>query len=216
MAHGRTDGPDAADPAAPAHRPGGTPGGTPDSDAPGAPGPQDAAAAEFVERFASTMATSGLPRMASRVFATLIAARSRGLTAAQLKDSLGVSAGAVSGAVRWLAQVGLITRSTVAGTRQDLYIAESDSFVTLMTQDMRSLRSWREELRAGAEALGADSVPGRRMGEALEFFTFLDDEMPGLLQRWQEHRRRLRDGRGEPDRDGDGQEGAGTGAALNS
>lgn len=153
-------------------------------------GPQDAAVAEFVERFASTMAASGLPRMASRVFATLIAARSRGLTAAQLKDSLGVSAGAVSGAVRWLGQVGLITRSTVTGTRQDLYIAESDSFVTLIMQDMRSLRSWREELRAGAEALGADSVPGRRMGEALEFFAFLEGEMPGLLQRWEEHRRR--------------------------
>lgn len=196
MPDGRADAPAAADRNA-------RPGADGQDGAPGT----DAAAAEFVERFASTMATSGLPRMASRVFATLIAAESRGLTAARLKDSLGVSAGAVSGAVRWLAQVGLITRSTVPGTRQDLYIAESDSFVTLMMQDIRALRSWQNDLRAGATALGPDSVAGRRMTEALEFFAFLEGELPGILQRWQDHRRRLRDGRGPRARDTDGGDG---------
>ncbi|GAA4811471.1 GbsR/MarR family transcriptional regulator [Tomitella cavernea] len=168
--------------------------------------PEDAAVAEFVERFASSMTTSGLPRMASRVFATLMAAPSRGLTAAQLKDELGVSAGAVSGAVRWLAQVGFITRSTVTGTRQDLYIAESDSFVNLMLQDIRALRAWRNDLRDGVAALGARSPAGRRMAEALEFFEFLDGELPGMIERWQELRRR----RGSAGQDGSDHDGAGT------
>lgn len=169
----------------------------PDGDAGAAPplaASEDPHAAEFVERFASSMATSGLPRMPSRVFATLIAAESRGKTSAQLKDSLGVSAGAISGAVRWLDQVGFITRSTVPGTRQDLYIAESDSFVKLMMQDVRSLRAWQTELRAGAAAFGTESVAGRRMSEALEFFEFLEGELPGMLQRWEEHRRRRNGG----------------------
>ncbi|WP_182359793.1 GbsR/MarR family transcriptional regulator [Tomitella gaofuii] len=170
------------------------------------------AAAEFVERFASSMTTSGLPRMASRVFATLMAAPSRGLTAAQLKDALGVSAGAVSGAVRWLAQVGFITRGTVSGTRQDLYIAESDSFVNLMLQDMRALRAWRNDLRDGVAALGADSPAGRRMAEALEFFEFLEGELPGILERWRALRRR----RGGAGQDRSGHDEAGTGDALNA
>src|SRR5699024_12229257 len=59
MPDGRADAPAAADRNA-------RPGADGQDGAPGT----DAAAAEFVERFASTMATSGLPRMASRVFAT--------------------------------------------------------------------------------------------------------------------------------------------------
>jgi hypothetical protein len=54
------------------------------------------AVARFVERFASVLEESGMPRMPSRVFAALLATDSGRATAAELADGLRVSAAAVS------------------------------------------------------------------------------------------------------------------------
>jgi hypothetical protein len=50
---------------------------------------------------------------------------------------------------------------------------------------------YEQTMAAGVDALGADRPGGRRLDESREFFAFLRAEMPGLLERWREHRRRL-------------------------
>jgi DNA-binding transcriptional regulator GbsR (MarR family) len=57
-------------------------------------------AARFIERFASVMEESGIPRMPARVFAALLATDSGRLTSSELAELLQVSPAAVSGAVR--------------------------------------------------------------------------------------------------------------------
>jgi hypothetical protein len=40
----------------------------------------------------------------------------------------------------------------------------------------------------GAATLGPDTPAGRRLDEMHDFFAFMSEEMPGLLERWRAHR----------------------------
>ena len=67
--------------------------------------------ARFVERFGAMLEEGGVPRMPARVFSALLATDSGRLTAAELAEQLKISPAAVSGAVRYLIQVRLVTAS---------------------------------------------------------------------------------------------------------
>lgn len=66
----------------------------------------------FVERFAADLTEAGMQRMASRVFACLLASEEGALTSAELSERLQASPAAISGAVRYLAQVNMISLSS--------------------------------------------------------------------------------------------------------
>src|SRR4051794_8944516 len=72
--------------------------------------------ARFIERFSGVLVDGGVPRMPARVFALLLASDDGRLTAAELADELQVSPAAVSGAVRYLLQTGLIERARGPGS----------------------------------------------------------------------------------------------------
>ena len=57
--------------------------------------------------------------MPARVFAALLATDSGRLTAAELAELLQISPAAVSGAVRYLTQVGMVHREREPGSRRD-------------------------------------------------------------------------------------------------
>ena len=61
---------------------------------------------QTTEGFASVLAESGLPRMPARVFTALLFCDAGGLTSAELTELLSVSPAAISGAVRYLSQLG--------------------------------------------------------------------------------------------------------------
>ena len=82
---------------------------------PAAPARDPAAVRQFIERFASLLADSGMPRMPARIFVALLTADTSSLTADELAGLLQVSPAAVSGGVRYLVQVGLVSRETEAG-----------------------------------------------------------------------------------------------------
>jgi DNA-binding transcriptional regulator GbsR (MarR family) len=90
-------------------------------------GRDDEAVRRFIERFALTMAEAGMPRMAWRVLAAILSAEDGRCTAAELAEMLRVSPAAVSGAVRYLLQVELITREREPGERRHHYRTSSDT-----------------------------------------------------------------------------------------
>lgn len=79
----------------------------------------DATASTFVERFAADMTEAGMQRMGARVFACLLASDDGALTSARLAERLRISPAAVSGAVRYLAQVRLVSREREPGSRRE-------------------------------------------------------------------------------------------------
>jgi DNA-binding transcriptional regulator GbsR (MarR family) len=146
--------------------------------------PDAASITQFIERFATSLIDIGSPRMPARVFTALLSTNSGGLTSAELADLLDISPAAVSGAVRYLSQVGLVTRERVPGTRRDRYVLFDDVWYTaLVTKDQR-LGRISAQLKTGVDLLGASSPAGRRLNENLEFFEFFESELALILERW--------------------------------
>src|SRR5262245_47418683 len=86
------------------------------------PGPRDEEGVrQFVEHMAMMLTEWGFPRMPARVLGSMMTADEDSLTAADLAERLGVSPAAISGAVRYLTHIGLISRVPVAGSRRDRY-----------------------------------------------------------------------------------------------
>jgi predicted transcriptional regulator len=147
-----------------------------------------AAVARFVERFASVFVDAGVPRMPSRVFAAILASDPGRLTAAELSDQLQASPAAISGAVRYLIQVGLILRQRDPGSRRDVYAVGDDAWYEAIVRRERLLELWSRAIGEGVEAVGPETPAGVRLSETLSFFAFLQEEMPALLERWREAR----------------------------
>jgi DNA-binding transcriptional regulator GbsR (MarR family) len=151
--------------------------------------PQDDDALRFIEQFALLLADGGIPRMAARVFACVLADDAAQLTAGELAERLQVSPAAISGAARYLIQVDLLTKAREPGARRDHYRLADDMWYEAFGHKEALLRRWEEGLLEGVELLGADSPAGRRMDETREFFAFLRSEMAPMLERWREHQR---------------------------
>ena len=80
--------------------------------------------ADFVEQTASALTAAGFPRMPARVLMALMVAETRGLTAQELGDRLGVSAAGISGAVRYLQNVGRMRSDIHHGNSTAPFIGE--------------------------------------------------------------------------------------------
>ncbi|MYT30836.1 MULTISPECIES: MarR family transcriptional regulator [unclassified Streptomyces] len=155
-------------------------------------GRDDAAVLTFVERFAAQMVDAGMQRMPARVFSCLLASDSGVLTSAELGERLQVSPAAVSGAIRYLSQVGMVSREREPGSRRDRYRVHSDQWYEALTRRDSVLTRWEDVLREGVDSLGAESAAGRRLGETLAFTEFMQQELMGMMQRWREHLEELR------------------------
>ena len=145
----------------------------------------------FVERFASVLVDAGIPRMPARVFAVLLATDSGRLTAAELSEQLQASPAAVSGGVRYLIGVGMISREGEPGSRRHHYRVPDSVWDEVITGRDRLMARWTAVLRDGIEVVGADTPAGARLAGSVEYFEFVSAELPRVLARWQDHKAAL-------------------------
>jgi predicted transcriptional regulator len=144
--------------------------------------------AEFVERFAAVLTEAGIPRMPARVFVALLVTDSGYLSASQLSRMLRISPAAVSGAVRYLIQVDLVSREREPGSRRDRYRVLDDVWYQSASRRDQVLARWDSIARQGIDILGRETPAGRRFAESVEFFEFLQKEIPAVMAKWQAHR----------------------------
>lgn len=147
-------------------------------------GRDEGAVARFVERFAADMTEAGMQRMASRVFAALLADDDGSMTSAELSEQLKISPAAVSGAINYLAQVSMVGRERDPGSRRDRYRLHNEIWYATFASRDRVLTRWEHTLREGARSLGEDTPAGARIAETAEFFEFLQTELVGVMDRW--------------------------------
>lgn len=153
---------------------------------------QERAVLRFVEQFALMLADSGIPRMAARVFAYVLADDADRYTAQELSTGLQVSPAAISGAVRYLVQVGLLGREREPGARADTYrVYDEDVWYAITARRQEGLDRALRFLSDGVELLDAARPGGRRVRETLEYYRFMHAELPEMMTRWQKHRREL-------------------------
>jgi len=157
--------------------------------------PGDASAAdphrgvEPAEQAAAMMTAAGMARMPARVMMALVAAPDGGYTAAQLGERLGVSAAAVSGAVRYLQQLHFIQRRSRPGDRRDRYEFVHDPFYSSIVGNMPVYSRLSEYIDEIAAEHDDDQGAHDRALELAEFFRFLSVRMLQIVEDWREQRR---------------------------
>lgn len=164
------------------------------SDAPTENATDTKALLEFVEHFALILSETGMPRMPARVFAYALAEDADRYTARQLAEGLGVSLGAISGAVRYLVHGGMLGKERPPGSRSDTYrLYDDDVWLAITSQRTPLLKRWREGLEMGVSAMGPNGIGGRRLRETIAFLDFMEGELPALMERWHRERQNLFD-----------------------
>jgi DNA-binding MarR family transcriptional regulator len=142
---------------------------------------------QFVERFALLLDEAGVPRMPARVFGAILVTEDGKLTAGQIADTLRVSPAAVSGAVRYLAQVGLIVKRRDPGERRDHYEVTDDLWYEAYANRDKQMEQWAQLMAEGAAAVGPETRAGWRLETSRRFFEFLRDQLPELMRKWREY-----------------------------
>jgi DNA-binding transcriptional regulator GbsR (MarR family) len=138
-----------------------------------------------VERFGQTLEAAGMPRMPARVFAYVIAEDRHTYTARDLAEGLGVSAGAISGAVRYLVEARLLLKERAPGSRGDLFrVIEGDVWGAILRSRLPLLDHMVAGVEEAIEILGNDSPGVRRLHETREFLEFNRAHTQQLIADW--------------------------------
>jgi DNA-binding transcriptional regulator GbsR (MarR family) len=149
----------------------------------------DQAVSQFTERFAGALTEMGVPRMPARVFVALLTSDAGRLTAAEIGAALQASPAAVSGAVRYLVQIGLVMRASEPGTRRLAYSVPEDVWQHMIAGRNAEMARWARILREGADLL-SDRPAAARVAETAEYFDFVVGELPGVQARWEQYKAR--------------------------
>jgi DNA-binding transcriptional regulator GbsR (MarR family) len=143
---------------------------------------------DAVERIGGSLSEAGMPRLAARVFAALLVDDDGRMTSAELSEFLDVSAGGVSGAVKYLSHLGILRRERDRGSRRDVYVVDDDAWRGSMLQHERLYRPIRQALDRATELLADHDEAHRRLTLALEFLAFLETELDALDAKWQQYK----------------------------
>ena len=104
--------------------------------------------------------------MAARVFVALLITDSGRLTAAELAEVLRISPAAVSGAVRYLVQLGLVHKERVPGSRRDYYRMPGNMWDDMLRLRNQVMSRWTALVREGINLVGPDTPATRPAGRA--------------------------------------------------
>jgi hypothetical protein len=153
------------------------------------PEPRDAEAVRhFIERLSLVLTGMGFPPMPARVWAAMMSADEDTLTPGELALRLDVSPAAISGAVRYLQQVGLVERVAMPGSRRQHYRVPAGLWHSAFLRRQESLAAFSTMAADGVRLLGPDTPAGARIAEVRDFFDFIATLYPRLLDEWQEQR----------------------------
>ncbi len=157
-----------------------------DTDGPPVEEPYSEAMAAVVERFAADLTQAGMQRMSARVFSCLLISHEQTLSSAVLAQRLQISPAAISGAVRYLAHVHLVSREREPGSRRERYRLHHDIWYEAIANRDTVLARWIATMRAAIEVVGERSPAGERLTDTTEFLEFLMAELDAILTRWKE------------------------------
>jgi DNA-binding MarR family transcriptional regulator len=126
-----------------------------------------------------------MARMPARVMMALVGSPDAGYTAAELGERLGVSAAAVSGAVRYLVSMRLIQRVSRPGDRRDRYDLTDDAWHGMLTANTPLYASLADHMDRIADDNSDAPLSVARARNTADFLRFLAARMPSLIDEWE-------------------------------
>ncbi len=140
------------------------------------------------EQAAARLTAAGMARMPARVMMALVGSPDEGYTAAELGDRLGVSAAAVSGAVRYLVSMRLIQRVSTPGERRDRYDLVDDAWAGMITANAPMYAALAGAMDDIADENADAPASVARARDVADFLRYLAERMPRLADEWRAER----------------------------
>jgi DNA-binding transcriptional regulator GbsR (MarR family) len=142
----------------------------------------------FIREVGADLANQGFPRMPALVLLALMSSEDGRLTSAEIGAQLGVSAAAISGAVKYLQLVGFIRVLTEPGGRRHVYSIGDTPWYTASLRAAPRLQDNEARMREAAAALAGRPAARERIEELADFYAFMSERLPQLLAEWNERR----------------------------
>lgn len=150
--------------------------------------PTDNRMPDGAETSAAVLTAAGFPKMPARTLMALVVSPDGSLTAAELAEILAASPAAVSGAVRYLQTVGFVHRVSQPGSRRDRYALPDNAWYVASLRQNPVYERLADLADATALQLPDGSAARTRVEEMGQFYRFLMERLPALLDEW-EHAR---------------------------
>ncbi len=103
-----------------------------------------------------------------------------------LCERLSISTGAVSTAIKQLSQSGMVERVPAPGSRREHYRFPKGIWAQLFSQQNVMLKIMKDAAQEGLDASQGESVTSARLHEMQDFYGYMEQEMPALIERWRE------------------------------
>jgi DNA-binding transcriptional regulator GbsR (MarR family) len=144
----------------------------------------------FIEEVGIHFESTGLPRMAGRLFGWLLIADPPYQSASEIAEVLMASRGSVSSAVRLLAQLGIIERYVIPGERHDHFRLCQDALHRTMKHGLEDeIKVFRQLAEHGLELMRDEpSLRREWLQQMHDRYSFLEKEFPALLERYERTR----------------------------
>lgn len=144
---------------------------------------------QYVEQVGIVMEESGLPRMAGRILGYLLVCTPPHQSARELQEALEASKASISTMLKLLTQSRVVERIGVPGERAAYYRIRRSSWIDLLRGKIKTVTAMRQLAEEGLELL-EDAPAGhrRRLTELFRLYSFWEQELPGILERYEQRR----------------------------
>ena len=140
----------------------------------------------FIEEVGVVFEQTGIPRMAGRLFGWLLISDPPYQSPSQLAEVLGASKGSISTSIRLLAQMGLVERYVIPGSRHDHFRLPEDAVKKIIRHGLeQEIKMFRSLAERGLELTKA--IPAKRkawLKEIQSRYSYLEKEFPALLEKY--------------------------------
>lgn len=153
--------------------------------------PPSAFRREFSTRFGTMWTMSGGSELEGRIAGYLLLDSAGGVTAAELVEVLGISAGTVSTATRRLIEAGFVRRVRPVGTRADRFVMDPDVWAGFLDREYAYLRAQRELAASALDHVDPGTDAHARVTNMHDYMSWLIDDVD-LASAWAKHKAALR------------------------
>lgn len=138
----------------------------------------------FAEQMGQFFETGGLARMAGRVWAMLLVMDAPHVSALELREALGASAGSISAATRSLIDLGLIERVNVRGERRDYFAPRRGAIASIIRTRLERLVAVEDLISEALEQFQGREHVVPHLEEVHDVYHWYRHEFPRLHERF--------------------------------
>jgi len=149
----------------------------------------DDARMRFREDVSLVFEALGFGPMVGRTWAALFVSDEPHLSAQDLQEQIGASAGSISNSLSTLTRMGMIDRVWVPGDRRSYYVASPQAFDRLLVRRAEALTQLVAVAERGLDVFADVPQARERLQHMHDLYTWFDREYDVLLERWHAERR---------------------------